>query len=63
MSLNVLVTFFVEGIPIGYAAIEETDVDIVEVVGRIYPVATAVVDLESQVGCELIFLDAGKIGG
>lgn len=46
---EVIKTFFVEGGPVGNTSVEEPDVDVVEVVGRVYPFAAAVVDLEAEI--------------
>lgn len=44
-----LKAFFVEGGPVGNASVEEPDVDVVEVIERIDPFTTAVINLEAEV--------------
>ena len=44
-----LEAFFVEGGPVRNASVQESDVDVVEVVGGVDPFAAAVVDLEMEV--------------
>lgn len=53
-SGDLLIAFPVQGWPVGHACIQQTDVDEVEVVFRIDPLAAAVVDLETKIGrCEV----------
>ena len=59
---SLLVTFSVEGIPIGDAAIEHAHVDVIEVIRCIHPGATAVVNFKLEIGREVIVLNAGKVG-
>ncbi len=47
--VNALIAFSIESGPVGYAGIEETDVDVIEMVGRVYPFAAAVVGFEAKV--------------
>ena len=59
---NILVAFAIEGWPVCDTAVQQADVDIVEVVVWIHPGAAAVVYFESKVGrCEL-GLYWGKVG-
>ncbi len=57
-----LETFLVKCWPIGDAAVHKTDMDVVEVVFWIHPLAAAIVNLEAKVRRSVIFLDAGEIG-
>ncbi len=61
-AANTLVAFFVEGGPVGYAGVEETDVYVVEMVRRVYPFAAAVVGFEAEVWGRWYALTAGKVG-
>ena len=44
-----LKAFFVEGGPVGNASVKEPDIDVVEVVWRVNPFTTAIVDLETEI--------------
>ena len=56
-SRDQLIAFTVQSWPVGHARIQLTDVDEVEVVFRIDPLAAAVVNLETEIGRCRVRLD------
>ena len=50
MEGGLLVAFFVEGWPIAYARVEETDVHVVEMVQWVGPLAAGIVYFKGEVG-------------
>lgn len=61
-AANALIALFIESGPVGYAGVEETYVYVVEVVGRVYPFAAAVVGFEAKVWGGWDALARGEIG-
>lgn len=45
--INALIAFSIESRPVGHTGIEEADVYVIKMVGRVYPFAAAVVGLEA----------------
>ena len=60
--LDELIALFVKGWPVGYTGVQESDVDVVEMIEREYPFATAVVDVESEVWGRRHLLAKGEVG-
>lgn len=58
----ILIALFVELWPVSNCAVQSTDMNVVEMIGRVDPVTAVVVYLEMEVGQGDVVLDTGQVG-
>lgn len=59
----ILIALLVEFRPVSNAAVQSTDMNVVEMISRVDPVTAAIVYLEMEVGQADVVLDTGQVGG